>query len=167
MTHSELITLAAKWLEKKGCALVITDMTHGGPETPDAIGFHPFKSTLIECKASRSDFLADAKKAFRVMPERGMGSYRYYCAPKGMLKPDELPANWGLLECEDKAIRETKKPERFHEWGKDQELCLMLSAMRRIGHNAPKGYSVKCYTLETKNRATIGISADELSIETP
>ena len=32
VTHSLLIEQAARWLRKTGCAVVITDMTHGGPE---------------------------------------------------------------------------------------------------------------------------------------
>jgi len=61
--HSLLIDEAAKWLRKKGCAIVITDMSHGSSETPDAIGWHGAQSYLIECKASLADYRADAQKS--------------------------------------------------------------------------------------------------------
>ncbi|KKK54365.1 hypothetical protein LCGC14_3085490, partial [marine sediment metagenome] len=67
-----------------------------GDEIPDALGFASRKSTLIECKASRSDFLSDKKKSFRQKPDEGMGCLRYYLTPPGLVDPDELPENWGL-----------------------------------------------------------------------
>jgi len=160
-THSLLIDKAAKWLERKGCAVVITDMAHGGPETADAIGWRGTHSILIECKASVSDFRADSQKSFRRSPESGMGCRRYFCAMSGMLHPDKLPPKWGLLEWDGKKMRETKKPEYHHDNAARQEISLLLSAMRRIAGDAPKGYSVKCYTIESKNRATLGVMPSE------
>lgn len=167
LTHSLLIEHASKWLQRKGCAVVITDMTHGGPETADAIGWRGKQSTVIECKASVADYRADSKKSFRRMPESGMGCLRYFCAMRGMLNPDKLPPKWGLLEWDGKKMRETKKPEHNRENGAREEISLLLSALRRIAGDAPKGFSVKCYTMESKNRATLGVqrAAGARSIE--
>lgn len=78
-------------------------------------------SLLVECKASRTDFLSDAVKPSRentggenpgkagelpsskraVKPPRktaGLGAYRFYMAPTSLLAPEELPEGWGLLE---------------------------------------------------------------------
>lgn len=155
--HTVLIEQAAAWLQRKQCYAVITDMASGTSETPDAIGWHGSKcSMLIECKASRSDFLADRFKPFRRMPERGMGRFRYFAAPAGMLKPSELPADWGLLEWDGRKLRETVKAT-------SQKAChlsekrLLLSLLRRIGQTAPKGVSVKCYVMESKCRATFRV----------
>jgi len=69
--HAQLVALAARWL-KRDHPLVITEMTAW--ESPDALGWKSSESTtLVECKASRADFLADAKKFFREHPEYGMG----------------------------------------------------------------------------------------------
>lgn len=160
LTHSLLVEQAAKWLARKGCAVVITDMTHGGPETADAIGWSGSRSILIECKASVSDFRADAKKVFRREPERGMGCARYFCAMRGILPLAELPQKWGLLEWDGKMMWEARKPEHHAESAARQEISLLLSALRRVAVSAPKGVSVKCYTIETKNRATLGIEAE-------
>lgn len=157
MTHAELIDHAARWLQRTGHPIIITDMTHGGGETADAIGWNGARSTLIEVKVSRADFLADAKKWFRRMPERGMGGSRYYCAPVGLLTVSDMPPKWGLLEWDGRAIRVTLKAQVFQERGALSEIQLLTSAIRRVGQCAPEGVSVKCYTFETKNRATLGV----------
>jgi hypothetical protein len=171
-THSVLIDFARAWLWKQRCCLVITDMTHGGRETADAIGWSGRFSILIECKASRSDFLADAKKPFRREPDRGMGVQRYFCAPKGMIRVDELPESWGLLELGASGLRMTRESGRFEaQDGSREEISLLLSAIRRIGRSAPEGINVKFYTQEfytgdmpePQFRATMGvdIASDE------
>lgn len=161
LLHAELIAQAARWLEKKGHVVVITDMTHGGGETADAIGWHGHRSTLIEVKVSRPDFFADAQKCFRRMPDRGMGGVRYYCTPRGLLAPDEVPPKWGLLEWDGKRLVTVLKPETFAPRGYHIEIGLLVSALRRVAKDAPAGVSVKCYTYETKNRATLGVAREE------
>lgn len=156
--HDQLITLAAAWLAAKGHSVVITDMSHGYSETPDAIGWKTAAATLIECKVSRADFLNDRHKPFRRDPERGMGSHRYYAAPAGLIKPTELPQNWGLLELHKgklKAIVQAKHQKR----NASSETSLLVSALRRVAHTCPSGIAVRCYTLQTPGtaRATLGV----------
>ena len=159
LTHGDLVKRAAKWLHQKH-AVVITEMSVW-PETADAIGFaHHSHSTLIECKISRSDFLADSKKSFRREASYGMGSYRYYMAPPGLIKADELPPGWGLLEVHEKQIRVVREAAR-QESNKRHEMGLLVSALRRFGPLKPTGVSVKFYTYQTKNTATVGIAESE------
>jgi hypothetical protein len=54
-------------------------------------------SVVVEVKTSRSDFLADFKKPHRSGDTVGIGMYRYYMCPEGVIRPDELPERWGLL----------------------------------------------------------------------
>lgn len=98
MTHAECVQAATKWLWPKS-DVVLPEFFCWNSELADAIGFKMNHSILIECKISRSDFLRDKKKLCRSLehPECGMGNYRYYCCPKGLIKPTELPENWGLL----------------------------------------------------------------------
>lgn len=157
-----LVELAAKWLHSQRCAVVITEMASSESETPDAIGWRSGSSILIECKASVSDFRADAKKSFRRYPEWGMGCERYFCALAGTLTPEMIPEKWGLLLWNGKRMTVARKPEAQRgEHGARAEIRLLLSAMRRIGAAAPAGISARCYTMETKNRATIGVSDDD------
>ena len=104
MTHQQLVKKAATWCKSK-CGVVITEMVclNVSGEIPDCIGFTDggTVSFLIECKASRSDFKADSKKMFRKNGFLGMGDFRFYLAPKGMINIEELPKGWGLIEVKD------------------------------------------------------------------
>lgn len=163
MTHAELVELAAAWLRSR-CSVVITEMTAVSVtgECPDAIGWSG-SSHLVECKASRADFLADRKKAFRQFPEQGMGTFRYFLAPKGLIKPEELPSNWGLLEVSEAGKVRTQVKAQSQPAFFQAESDLLLSALRRVGQAIPDGagVSVKYYTIKTKGKATLGIQAGE------
>lgn len=107
ITHAELCTIASRWLKVPnsrgghGCQIAFTEARIGqaGGEIPDTLGFRISGwlggSVMIECKTSRSDFLADAKKPHR--KHLGMGRWRYYMCPEGIITPSELPPRWGLL----------------------------------------------------------------------
>jgi hypothetical protein len=96
MTHTECVTAATKYIVKRYPVTLAEFYTHNA-ELPDVIGFKDLLSVVVECKVSRSDFLSDRKKPFRVNPEKGMGDHRFYCCPKGLIQRDELPDGWGLL----------------------------------------------------------------------
>ena len=153
ITHIKLVKKARAWLLRR-YGLVISEMA-AGSEQADAIGLGG-DSTLIECKASRSDFLADLRKSFRHYPDSGMGDNRYYFAPRGLIKPDELQSGWGLLELDGQRIYKSRESEHFK---KDYraEIQLLVSAIRRldIPRSQMEGMSVKFYSIQTKNRATV------------
>jgi hypothetical protein len=157
-THSDLVAAASKWLQKK-CAVVVTEIATTGEE-PDALGWQGTHSTLVECKASRADYLRDKAKAFRQREEFGLGQARYFCAPRGMLDADELPPAWGLLEFEDGKLRVAKVSDAFGP-NTRQEVRILLSCLRRLGKTALVGCSIRHYTIETRNRATLGVLAEE------
>lgn len=154
ISHEMLVEMASKWLQKKH-PIVITEMGSCAVETPDAIGFDGELTTLIECKASRQDFLNDGKKLYRKRTT-GMGNLKYYLAPAGLLALEEIPEPWGLLEAKGYRIS-VRKVAKLIEKDNKGEMRLLCSAIRRIGHAAPEGISVRCYTIATKNRATLGI----------
>lgn len=109
--HDFLVALGARWLRKNGFGVVATELDASGcRERPDVIGFRSSCSAIIEAKISRADFLADAKK-----PERagalGLGIYRFYLCPRGLIDADELPARWGLLHESDGRIIEVVRPQ--------------------------------------------------------
>lgn len=55
-------------------------------------------TTAFEIKVSRADFLKDIKDDLKQRGARLYSSNFYYVAPKGMLKPDEIPMWAGLIE---------------------------------------------------------------------
>lgn len=163
ITHDALVSLAARWLRSRGHTVVATEVV-SGRETADAIGWKGTHSTLIECKTSRSDFLADGKKFFRRHPERGMGSVRYYLAPKGLIDIRELPARWGLIEVVDGRTRvKYQSSGMAQERDAREEIATLLSCIRRIGNGMDAACSVKAYTYETQATATLGVEVLDAS----
>ncbi|HGM6729551.1 TPA: hypothetical protein ACKQBZ_000596 [Stenotrophomonas maltophilia] len=146
LTHTDLVKMAGRWLRNTaGCSVVLEELcaATGNGENPDAIGWYTGRAMLVECKVSRSDFLADRKKRFRANPERGLGLYRYFMAPKGLVKVEELPARWGLLEVIGGrvSVAAGKRPKTwgglddpwaFTERYTQGETQMLLSAMQRI-----------------------------------
>ena len=105
-------------------------------EVPDVIGWKAScQSVLVECKVSRSDFLADALKPFRLRPDEGLGSKRLYMAPAEIIAPEELPRHWGLLECKGHEVRLLVKPGKADlrtQVGLMKEMNLLLASLRRV-----------------------------------
>jgi hypothetical protein len=135
--HLQLVALAAAWLRHKyGCGIVLSEQYCATGEVPDVIGWKAScQSMLIECKVSRGDFLADANKPFRLRPEEGLGSRRFYFAPAGVIAPHELPKHWGLLECNGREIQLAIKPGRIDlrsPIGLMKEMNLLLASLRRV-----------------------------------
>lgn len=117
------------------CGVVLIEMHSMSFEIPDAIGWNSYRSILVECKTTRADFLKDAKKSIRAHPELGMGDYRYYMVPPGLVTPDELPEHWGLLEAREKQVRVIRPSDRFPvAKTARKERPLLYSALRRLQH---------------------------------
>lgn len=109
-THADLVRIARRWLTGAArCDFAFTEYAYLS-EVPDALGFLSLSATiLVECKTSRADFLADAKKPWRQKPETGLGDFRTFLAPTGLLLPDEIPERWGLLEVDGAGrVRQTR-----------------------------------------------------------
>jgi hypothetical protein len=135
MTHAQLVPKAVAWLRAYRCGVVLSEQACANGEMPDAIGWKKAShSVLVECKISRSDFLADRQKSFRQKPEIGVGCERFYLAPAGLVLPEELPAGWGLLECRERKI-EVIQPSRKNfrtAVGFNYEMNLLLASLRRV-----------------------------------
>ena len=138
-THKKLVRRMAQWLKgTKRMTVVCAELTTRNGETPDVIGWKGgAASVLIEVKVSRADFLADKKKHFRRYAEMGMGDERYIAAPPGMIRPEEVPDRWGLLEptpysgmpsCYIKVVTEATQQES----SKRNECVMLMSALRRL-----------------------------------
>ncbi|APD92197.1 hypothetical protein BM525_20155 (plasmid) [Alteromonas mediterranea] len=151
-THNDLCKKAMHWLKRShsqngpGCNLAFSEVisSSGGGEIPDAIGFRTAygnESFLIEVKVSKNDYLADAKKNHRKKPEKGMGNYRYYLAPEGLISIDSLPPRWGLIEVGNRNKLSLKYGYGFHNWSRepwkftcnrDAELGLLTLILKKI-----------------------------------
>lgn len=104
-------------------------------ETPDAIGWvNGGESILVECKNSRTDYRADAKKPHRQFVKLGMGDLRYYMFPEGMLIPDDWDnCGWGYLAVNDKRVKVVKQSENFSsQCNHAAEITFLASSLRRV-----------------------------------
>jgi hypothetical protein len=98
VTHEQLCKAGRRWLlTNKQCRVVAMELSTAIGETPDVIGFANHGSRLIECKVSRGDFRADKKKIHH-QADIGIGMMRWYLTPRNLVKPEEVPTGWGLLE---------------------------------------------------------------------
>lgn len=142
ITHDDLCLLAETFLTKQNFGVVFHDKfktyTASG-EQPDCLGFRSGVSCLIECKISRSDFLVDKRKKFRVDPSLGLGDWRFFLTPKGLVTVDELPTGWGLLETDGKRTTKVFGFPANTDWftkpftgNKQSECDYMYSALRRM-----------------------------------
>lgn len=146
-------------VKNAGVGVVFKELKSVAGEIPDVIGFDSWQSVLIECKVSRSDFFSDKKKAHKQV-SNGMGNWRYYACPKGMIKVSELPPKWGLIyvdeagkarieqDCRKKRVlisepsawdiennvthRIMRAEENRFEVAVDSERAIMYTALRRL-----------------------------------
>jgi hypothetical protein len=135
MTHAQLVERAVRWLRGYRCGVVLSEQACGSGEMPDAIGWkRGSHSVLVECKVTRADFLADRGKPFRVKPEQGVGCERFYLTPPALLKVEELPAGWGLLEYRRGRIEMVAPPAKNLRTaaGFRYEMNLLLASLRRV-----------------------------------
>jgi hypothetical protein len=135
MTHAQLVEKAVRWLRSYRCGVVLSEQACTSGEMPDAIGWKKAcHSVLAECKITRSDFLADRQKSFRLKPQKGVGCERFYLTPPDLVRVDELPAGWGLLEYRRGRIvmlQPSAKNLRTAV-GFRYEMNLLLASLRRV-----------------------------------
>lgn len=65
-------------------------------------------------------------------PEEGVGAFRYYCSPEGLITEVDLPDKWGLLWEKDGVITVVKDAERQQQ-NAQGEITILASIMRREG----------------------------------
>lgn len=135
MTHPQLVQKAVEWLRRYRCGVILSEQACASGEMPDAIGWkRACHSVLVECKISRADFLADREKPFREKSRLGMGCERFYLAPSGLLRGDELPKGWGLLECHKRRVTLAHAGAKNLRTvvGFGHEMNLLLASLRRV-----------------------------------
>ncbi|GGK72743.1 hypothetical protein ACD591_05620 [Rufibacter glacialis] len=105
MTHQDLVPIACKWLlTEASCATVFQGCATGNdpPQDPVVLGVGSFgRSIFIKFFVSRSDFEKETQTQFWQLPVNGVGRYRFLCVPSGLVKEEETPPGWGLLNISE------------------------------------------------------------------
>jgi hypothetical protein len=129
--HATLVALGVRWLSRK-CSVVLYELAAAKEENPDVIGWAAGAgSVMIECKASRADFLKDAKKSVRKNPRTGMGQRRYYLCPPDVIQVKDLPPKWGLLWAVKNQITVQKEARGHPERNLLAEVRFLSLMLRR------------------------------------
>jgi hypothetical protein len=202
MTHKELTDLAVKWLRRPnsakghGCLVAASELRSGwNGEIPDAVGFrlngNGVISVVVEAKVSRSDFLADKNKPHRVAG--GIGNYRYFICPEGVIYPSDLPKGWGLVWVNSRGhlkvkegpaayfggsylVATQKLADWLHEADTIREAWLLVRLLSRVGdaeqmnswikeaNRAKNHYQAEAERLRLENR-TLRLEALQLRKE--
>lgn len=140
--HYQLCEEGAKWLKRrKNCErsetpwkYIAVEICVYGCENPDIWAFNGWSTIVVEVKTSRADFLNDSKKWWRRpgSEECIAGNYRYYLAPKGILRKEDMPPGVGLLEFNGERIERSVSAVR-HSASNHADMIIMASILRREG----------------------------------
>lgn len=138
--HDLLVQKAARWcLRSRSCTFALCEPYSACMEQPDVLAWTMGGwSVLVECKASRADFLADKKKTFRDPRLRFMslGQERWYAVGPSVATADDCPDGWGLLVLTKggRFRRLCEPPERQGPSDPDiqrKEFSVLLPALRK------------------------------------
>jgi len=167
VTHNLLVDLGRKWLMSRGCVVVVTEPRSGWKNTtneePDVIGWEADGTCwVLEAKTSRSDFHADRKKEWRDTGV-GLGNRRCYVCPEGLLRAEELPFGWGLIELPvSNDYRNPRLKQRHHgqafEHNERESLISLVSACRRIGSRDSR---VTCTHYRVSNKGKTSVTTED------
>jgi hypothetical protein len=137
--HRDLCLKGAAFMKKNGLlkwqrpVYVVCELERANAECPDVFGFGSALTQLVEVKVTRSDFLNDRNKIWRINPQEGIGQLRSYLCPEGLVGIEDLPDKWGLLYAVgSKKIITAKEPE-VQISDTQQEMNLAASILRREG----------------------------------
>lgn len=133
MTHADLCKIAIRWLTRQKCSVVISEIVSAAWEQPDAIGWKGGWSTLVECKATRADFLRQASK-HTTANGIGAGSKRYFLCPPVVIDSTELQGtDYGLLYVtDDGRVKVIREAGHRSDANLRREVDMLVSALRRV-----------------------------------
>lgn len=88
-----------------------------------------FRSIAYEIKVSRSDFMREMKDPSKRAHAENHAGECFFVAPNGLVRVDEVPEGWGLLECTSGGLRQVKAAtqRKIAPW----PLSFMASIARR------------------------------------
>lgn len=94
-----------------------------------------FWIVAYEIKVSRGDFAAELKKPEKRAPAEAVANECFFVAPAGLLKIDEIPEGWGLVEKTKGGLRKVKHATQR----KDRNLPIdfVASLARRVQDPPP------------------------------
>lgn len=138
--HYELCCKAATWIRQpmnnerwhSPYQLSTVELVCTGKELADVYATNGEISCVIEVKTSHKDYEVDGCKYTRFKPDEGLGDFRYYLCPAGMISENELPPFWGLLYYDNGKISKVRSAIQQPS-DKRMDIFVLTSIMRREG----------------------------------
>lgn len=92
-----------------------------------------------------------------------MGSQRYFLTPVGLIKPEELPTDWGLIEAKPDGKTRVVVPSGRLQSYKGHEVNMLLSLLCRLKVKPGRHVNIRTYTIDSgkEPRATAMIAPSE------
>ena len=94
--RDELLKAGIMFLRSHGFPITAS-LSDFGIEEPDIIGFSHEMSAVVDIRTKRSDFLR-RRLAIEDGDDTTLGNVRFFLTPIRMVRRDELPEGWLLLE---------------------------------------------------------------------
>jgi hypothetical protein len=80
-----------------------------------AFNLYPSKRYLriaYEIKVTRADFARELADPMKREPAEALADECYFATPKGLIRPDEVPEGWGLIEIVANGLRVSKRAQQ-------------------------------------------------------
>lgn len=93
-----------------------------------------------------------------------MGKQRYFIVPKGLVREEELPEGWGLIEVSDEGKTRVRRASGFFNVAVNSlrsELSMMLSLLRRLKFDPDKSVAIRGYTIERDREPRASFTVNE------
>lgn len=124
---------------------------YGGNRTADAValGLWPSRGIHLhgfEIKVYRGDWLRELKKPEKAEAVGQFCHYWWIVAPHGLIKVDELPSTWGLLELRGRRLQSARQAP-FREDAMPADLPFIAAILRRAQATAPGQEELKAARL--------------------
>ncbi len=77
-----------------------------------------FRAVAYEVKVSRGDFMRELADPSKRSPAEALAAECYFATPPSLVKVDEVPEGWGLIECGDGGckVRKAATQRRIEAW---------------------------------------------------
>lgn len=125
-----------------------------------------FLSIAYEIKVSRADFFRELEQPDKRTFAEKVAAECYFAAPAGMVRPDEIPEGWGLLEVTRGGLRRKKaaRQRRPDPWPWPFVASIARRGAERV--SAPTSQTLWCYAGQTVDVRTLLKIAEEMRGQT-
>mgnify|MGYP000120537710 CR=1 FL=1 len=123
-------------------------------------------SVAVEVKVSRSDFMRELERPQKRAPWEQLAAECWFATPSGLVKPDEVPEGWGLVELQSNGrLRRKKLPTQ--RIIKSQPLTFVAALARRCADEAhdPVAWKLMGRTIRYRDLLRLGQKAVAVDTE--